>query len=58
MPAQRHAWAVGLTVGPCFAWLCWAVQRKRWAHAVAAAGANIALWTVGPVMVAGMVNLF
>lgn len=53
MRAPRHAWAAGLTVGPLFGWLCWAVQRRRWGHALTAAVCNVALWIAGPAFIAG-----
>lgn len=55
MRTTDHAWALGLAVGPLFAWLCWALQRKRWGHAAAAAVANLALWVAGPAFILSMI---
>jgi len=48
----RHTWAAGLTVGPLFAWLCWAIQRRNRLHIALATAANIELWILGPILAA------
>lgn len=49
---MKRAWLTGFTVGPCFAYLCWAVASRRWAHATLALALNLALWTLGPAIIA------
>lgn len=43
-----------LSIGPCAAYLVWALQRRRWGHAGVAALANVILWIGGPAFIAYM----
>lgn len=40
-----------LSIGPCAAYLVWAITRRRWFHVVIAAVLNLLLWTVGPISI-------
>lgn len=51
MRGKKHLWAIGLTVGPLFAWLLWTIQRRRWGWASVAFAANLALWFTGAMIV-------
>lgn len=50
-PGKDELWALGLLVGPLFAWLCWAIQRRRWGWASVAFTANLAFWFTGVLIV-------
>jgi len=43
-----------LSVGPCAAYLVWALQRRRWGHVSLAVSANLILWIGGPSFIAYM----
>ena len=48
----RHAWTIGLGLGPLSAYMLWALQRHRMGHLAAATALNIALWIYGPAFAA------
>lgn len=49
--------AAALTIGPCAAWLVWAIVNRRWGHVVCAGTANLLLWSVGPLFIAFCLRL-
>lgn len=56
MRVSRHAWAAALVVGPCAAYLAWALQRGRRAHIGLALLANVVLWVGGPTLIGVMLS--
>ena len=48
--------ALALTMGPCAAYLVWAVTRRKVWHTYIAIALNVALWVLGPLLLAWQIS--
>ena len=52
VPPLALCGALTLILGPCAIYLVWALLAHRWGHVALAATLNLALWTLGPLLLA------